>query len=275
MGYQYADYQTKSAAKAAITAGTLTQYQQSVVQRGYAAYVAGGGKKKIEGWFATMVDGSTNTVSPFENIIKEYNLTGGSYTTVGDTTTIENGTTGKTGTGTGAVDERLKELRSINAALAANPEADLTDNAGVLQGQLVQYANAMGLMKSLKEINSYVRDIYANDINPKDIQDELRRQAIVLYPNFADRIKSDPDLTIKDLVNPYLQVMADTLEIDPNTVNMTDPTIQNAISGTNLRSLADFRMDMRNDSRFASTRTAKREAVDFAQSLLKGFGFSI
>ena len=69
--------------------------------------------------------------------------------------------------------------------------------------------------------------------------------------------------------------MADTLEIDPQLVKLTDPTIQNAISGTKLRSLTDFRTDMRADSRFATTRTAKREATDFAQSLLKGFGFSV
>jgi hypothetical protein len=56
-------------------------------------------------------------------------------------------------------------------------------------------------------------------------------------------------------------------------VKLTDTTIQNAISGTKLRSLSEFQTDMRADSRFSTTKTAKREAVDFAQSLLRSFGF--
>jgi hypothetical protein len=102
MGYQAPTRVTKSQAKAAWESGTLSATQSSVVQRGYAAYVAGGGKRKINGWFSTMVDSATGTVSPFQNIVKKYKLGGGSYTTQGDTTIINDGTTptyGPTGYG--------------------------------------------------------------------------------------------------------------------------------------------------------------------------------
>jgi hypothetical protein len=92
-GYQPPKRLTKSQAKAAYESGTLSATQSSVVQRGYAAYVAGGGTRKINGWFSTMIDGSTGTVSPFQNIISKYKLGGGSYVTQGGTTTITDGTT--------------------------------------------------------------------------------------------------------------------------------------------------------------------------------------
>jgi hypothetical protein len=167
------------------------------------------------------------------------------------------------------------ELKLMQSALAQDIEADLTGTAGKLQDTLARFSDSMGLMKSRKEVNSYVKGIMEGAVPEATATDEMRKQATILYSNFADRLNSDPSLTVRDLANPYLQVMADTLEIDPQLVKMTDPTIQNAISGSKLRSLTDFRNDMRADSRFATTRTAKKEAVDFAQSLLKGFGFNI
>ena len=168
-----------------------------------------------------------------------------------------------------------KELKAMQVALAADPEADLVGEPGKFQETLTKYSDSMGLLKSRKEVNSYVKGIVEGKLAADAVTDEMRKQATVLYSNFADRLNANPALTVRDLVNPYLQVMADTLEIDPQLVKLTDPTIQNAISGTKLRSLTDFRNDMRNDSRFATTRTAKREATDLAQSLLRGFGFSL
>jgi hypothetical protein len=167
------------------------------------------------------------------------------------------------------------ELKAMQAALSQNVEADLTGTPGKLQETLTKYSDSMGLLKSRKEINSYVKSIMEGKTPQEAATNEMRKQASTLYSNFAERLNADPSLTVRDLANPYLQVMADTLEIDPQLVKITDSTIQNAISGTKLRSLTDFRNDMRADSRFASTRTAKREAVDFAQSLLKGFGYSV
>jgi hypothetical protein len=95
-GYQPLKRLSKSQAKAAYEAGTLTATQSSLVQRGYAAYVAGGGKRKINGWFSTMIDSATSTVSPFQNIVSKYKLGGGSYVTEGDTTTVTDGTTSPT-----------------------------------------------------------------------------------------------------------------------------------------------------------------------------------
>jgi hypothetical protein len=157
--------------------------------------------------------------------------------------------------------------------IAKDDDIDLEGEAGAYQDTLLSYADDMGLMKGRRELNSYVKEIIGGTRSIDDVAADMRKQAGVLYVNFADRLNADPKLTVRDLVNPYLQVMADTLEIDPNMVKLTDPTIQNAISGTKLRSLSEFQTDMRSDSRFAVTKTAKREAVDFAQSLLRSFGF--
>lgn len=270
MGFQSGTRKTKTEAKAALKAGQLTSIQQSIVDRGYAAFKAGGGSGSKSSWFEAFINSSNTSTSPFQLINQEYNLGATPSSFVPGASTLE------TGTGlTKAEKAALKELKIMQSALSQDPEADLTGTAGQLQDTLTKYVDSMGLLKSRKEVNSYVKSIMEGTVPEATATDEMRKQAKILYSNFADRLDADPTLTVRDLVNPYLQVMADTLEIDPNMVKITDPTIQNAISGTKLRSLTDFRNDMRNDSRFATTRTARREATDLAQSLLKGFGFSI
>jgi hypothetical protein len=180
-------------------------------------------------------------------------------------------------TTTSSFDEESFRKKYIGTILeniiASDDDIDLEGDAGAYQDTLLNYADDMGLMKGRREINGYVKDIIGSGRSVDDVAADMRKQAGVLYANFADRLNANPKLTVRDLVNPYLQVMADTLEIDPNTVKLTDTTIQNAISGTKLRSLSEFQTDMRADPRFNSTKTAKREAVDFAQSLLRSFGF--
>ena len=180
-------------------------------------------------------------------------------------------------TTTSSFDEEAFRKKYVGTILenliAKDDDIDLEGDAGAYQDTLVKYADDMGLMKGRRELNSYVKQIVGKNRSVDDVAADMRKQAATLYTNFADRLNADPKLTVRDLVNPYLQVMADTLEIDPNTVKLTDTTIQNAISGTKLRSLSDFRTDMRADTRFATTKTAKREAVDLAQSLLRSFGF--
>jgi len=168
---------------------------------------------------------------------------------------------------------RKKYIGTILENIVAQDDGiDLSGAAGAYQDTLTKYSDDMGLIKGNRELNSYVKEIVSGTRSIDDVSGDMRKQAGVLYANFADRLNADPKLTVRDLVNPYLQVMADTLEIDPNTVKLTDPTIQNAISGTKLRSLSEFQTDMRGDSRFGETKTAKREAVDLANSLLRTFG---
>jgi hypothetical protein len=167
-----------------------------------------------------------------------------------------------------------KYVNSILAAvLGASPEADLSGEAGQTQDTLNAYSNDMGLFKTRREVNSYVQDIVAGNKNVEDVVADMRKQAAVLYKNFADRLNADPKLTVRDLANPYLQMMSDILEIDPNNVNLTDNTIQGAIGGDGLMSLGDFRSALRRDSRYGSTYGAKREAADMASGFLRAFGF--
>lgn len=258
-------FKSKTAVKNGYLTRTLEPSFLNRIDSYYNTYGKALGFKSASSFWNTIVDQSDTISSPWNELSKVKSA-------------VEAGVTAAPGTGEGLSAAQVaarKELQQMNAALSQNPEADLVGEPGKFQETLTKYSDSMGLLKSRKEVNTYVKGIMEGKLAADAVTDDMRKQAEVLYANFSDRLRTNPSLTVRDLANPYLQVMADTLEIDPQLVKLTDPTIQNAISGTKLRSLTDFRTDMRADSRFATTRTAKREATDFAQSLLKGFGFSV
>ena len=260
-----AKFKSKTAVKNAYLTRTLEPSFLNRIDSYYNTYGKALGFKSASSFWNNVVEQSDTQTTPWAIFNK---IKAGA----------EAGITAAPGTGTGLSAAQIaarKELQQMNAALSQDPEADLVGEPGKFQETLTKYSDSMGLLKSRKEVNTYVKGIVEGKLAADAVTDDMRKQAEVLYANFSERLRANPSLTVRDLANPYLQVMADTLEIDPQLVKLTDPTIQNAISGTKLRSLTDFRTDMRADSRFATTRTAKREATDFAQSLLKGFGFSV
>lgn len=258
-------FKNKTAIKSAYETRTLEPQFLNRIDTYYNKYGKALGFKSASSFWNNIVDQTDTQTTPWNVLTR---IQAG----------IESGLTAAPGTGTQLSAAELaaqKELKQMNALLARDPEADLVGKPGQFQETLTKFSDSMGLLKSRKEVNSYVKGIMEGTLAADTVTDDMRKQAEVLYSNFADRLRADASLTVRDLANPYLQVMADTLEVDPQLIKLTDPTVQNAISGTKLRSLTDFRTDLRNDSRFATTRTAKREATDFAQSLLRGFGYSV
>lgn len=71
--------------------------------------------------------------------------------------------------------------------------------------------------------------------------------------------------------------MADTLEMDPGTINLKDPYIQQALMGDSETGapmgLWDFQKMLRKDERWQYTKQANAQADGLARSVLEMFGF--
>jgi len=62
----------------------------------------------------------------------------------------------------------------------------------------------------------------------KSIQDytaEIQKIAMKEYPNLADRFKTDPTLTTKDIASPVLNMLGKTWEMDPASIGMDNPLV--------------------------------------------------
>jgi len=72
---------------------------------------------------------------------------------------------------------------------------------------------------------------------------------------------------------PYRQTMAATLELDPNIIDLNDPTLRSAITDKGDMNLYDFRKNLRKDNRWQYTSDAREEVGNSALKVLQDFGF--
>lgn len=170
------------------------------------------------------------------------------------------------------LNEFVKEV--IKDTIKKNPAAPLGGKVGDTMRSLSSYAAEMGVFKSPNEISSKSVDVITGKSRQEDILASYRKDAQALYANFAPRLAEDTGLTVRDLANPYIQMMADTFETASDNIKLTDDTIQKAINDSKgLINLGQFRTMLRNDKRFETTSTAKREAADLGSAMLRSFGF--
>jgi hypothetical protein len=142
---------------------------------------------------------------------------------------------------------------------------------------LREYANAYGV--------KYNDDWYANATKAvlegreslETFQNTIRDISKSRYGGFAAQI--DAGLTTKQAASPYIQSMASILELDPNAVNLDDPTISKALTGVNeqgapaVMPLWQFERELKKDSRWRYTKNAQEELLGTGMQVLRDLGF--
>lgn len=135
-----------------------------------------------------------------------------------------------------------------------------------------------GLTKLIpdSQIESYRNQIVNRVKTTTQIETELRELAAGAFPAFANEIRAGYDVT--SLAGAYKQAMGTILEVDPNTVDLMDPTLYSALNvktddgKVSTKPLWQFMQDLRKDERWRYTNNA-REAVDtVGRQILKDFG---
>jgi hypothetical protein len=78
---------------------------------------------------------------------------------------------------------------------------------------------------------------------------------------------------LESIYAPYRQTMASVLEINPDQIDLNDPTLRMGITDKGDMNLYDFKKALRQDSRWQYTGTAKEEVSNAALGVLRDFGF--
>jgi hypothetical protein len=110
---------------------------------------------------------------------------------------------------------------------------------------------------------------------------ELQGRAIIDYPQFADRFKNNPKLTTYDIASPVINMIAETLEMDPKEVKMNHPVVlaYTRSAGADGKGVApsyyDLLLKTKQLPEFQKTKQANNEARDSAESLGKALGYGL
>jgi hypothetical protein len=83
----------------------------------------------------------------------------------------------------------------------------------------------------------------------------------------------DNGVDLDTIYSPYKNVMASTLEINPESITLNDPVLRSAIAGDKELPMYEFQRQLRKDTRWQYTNQAKEEVSDVALKVLRDFGF--
>ena len=136
------------------------------------------------------------------------------------------------------------------------------------------------------------------DSTQEQYQRVIRSMAARQFDHFADQINSGVDL--QDIAQPYMQTMADVLELNPGQIDLYDHTIRQALSGfhrsgfdangpktgsnkSNKKqggsqmsggpmTMTEFEDYLRQDKRWQFTQSARDQATEYAVRLGEAFG---
>ncbi len=168
------------------------------------------------------------------------------------------------------------QIQSNLSTYVQYTDGRMLGQAGQWDTQLRDYAQKMGVSMANDTIANYVKAAASGTATIDDQLGKIREIAVSAFPHLAERIRAGE--TVQDIASPYQQAMASTLELNPQSLTLQDPTIQQALSSKDqqgrpvLATLYDFNTTLRKDSRWLKTQNAQDSATGTVHKILNDFG---
>lgn len=132
-------------------------------------------------------------------------------------------------------------------------------------------ARLNGLNLTPGELKAYA-DRVKNGEDVKTIESELRSIASTGQPDSIKKMMAG-GTNLDTIYAPYKRVMANSLDLDPNTISLDDPTLRSAIGPEKEMSLYDFKKAVRKDNRWKYSQEANDEVTAMVNQVKRDFGF--
>jgi hypothetical protein len=155
---------------------------------------------------------------------------------------------------------------------------------GEAERQLRQAADDYGMDMSDTWFKNTINNIAWQNTDVTAEVGKLRTLAKSKYAAFADQI--DQGVTVKDIAEPYRQLMSKTLEVSDKSIRINDRNIQNALMYKPVDEagkptskvptgmpLWQFEQQLKNDPRWNKTKGAQDAAMSAGRQVLQDLGF--
>lgn len=159
---------------------------------------------------------------------------------------------------------------------------ELGGTAGADQDRVRSYAADMGIPLSDGQTAAYARRIALGEITLDGVQDEIRAQAIRLFPGLKKSL--DAGVTVREVADIYINQTARLLEINPERISLTDTKgpgkfvsqALNYMGADGMPSqmpLYEFNRLLRSSEDWQFTENARDTYMDFGLRLAQKMGF--
>lgn len=149
-------------------------------------------------------------------------------------------------------------------------------SAGETYNELIKTARRNGISESLlpkilgfETMDDVLKELQLGEsINVFD--QKIRNYAKTAMPDYVRNL-IDQGNDLQDIIGPYVATISDVLEVPYTSVDVTDKYVQNALAKN--MTLSDLRKELRKDTRWQYTDSARKESSDAVLSVLRDFGF--
>ena len=146
-----------------------------------------------------------------------------------------------------------------------------TDKVSLTGQSILGTAKANGVTLNQSQIDSFAKRVQdGTDI--KIIDKEIRGIAALGMPDKVVKLL-DQGIDLDTVYSPYRNLMASILELNPESIDLKDPTLRSAIGPDKEMPIYDFEKTLRKDYRWQYTDNAKRDVSNVALKVLRDFGF--
>lgn len=152
----------------------------------------------------------------------------------------------------------------------------LVGHAGMYEDAIKKYAYSQGVTLDDQAIKNQAALIERKLATPEDYQEQIKQQAISAFPAYKTQL--DSGVTLHDIAQPYIQAMAQQLDLNPNTITVTDPLIKQALNATDNNGKpvgmdqTAFMGRLRSDPRWNQTQGAQDDVMKVGNDVLKSMG---
>lgn len=132
-----------------------------------------------------------------------------------------------------------------------------------------------------KEVNKIGLDLASGTKTLQQIQADFQQTAIKNYPQYADRFKNNPTLTVADIAQPIINTLASAWEMDPASFDVMDPNVDRFMRPDGVlgkaapASIAEITNWAMFHPNFDKTTKAQGMARDAATGVARAMGFGI
>jgi len=170
----------------------------------------------------------------------------------------------------------LDEIQFLTDIIKKNPEYDQRKQGlrDVGKADLLKtaVANGLDLEKTFaSQLPNWTKRI-ENGEDPEVFKQIIRQTAKIGLPDKINKLL-DQGLDLDAVYAPYRNTMASLLEVNPDSISLSDPLLRSAIQGDKEMPIYDFQRQVRKDNRWQYTNNARGEAADVAKTVLRDFGF--
>lgn len=169
----------------------------------------------------------------------------------------------------------------LSKYLELSQQGHFSGYAGQVELGVREYAREMGVPLTDDYVERAVSGIVAGTDSLQARRANIQTIAEQTFPAYAKEINEG--MTVGQIAAPYLSAQSKLWEVDPNKIDLFDPTLRGALQQTSVQGkdtipsqlpLYDYEKQLRSDRRWLSTNNARESMTQAASQVLSDMGLT-